>query len=162
MKWLRKEAAKVCPVHTAVMNKAIEHLVHAGVFNKEAVIADTRLGAVADSIRWDYIREFIIEDQGVELIPLAQSYFTRHQRQDEHLKPERFIALGFGKKTHGFAAVTRANDHLVIKRIEQRKALSDGIADSFQKYLDKVEACRNKAGLTALNAPQQQPPSVLD
>jgi hypothetical protein len=153
MRWLRKEAAKICPVHTAIVNKAVEHLVDTGVFSKDLVVEGTGMGAVADSIRWDYVREFIIEDQGVELIPLALAFFTRHQKQEEHLRPEKFLAQGYGKKTHGFAAVTKENDHLVIKRIEQRKALSNGVADSFQKFIDKIDARRVEEGLPSLTAP---------
>lgn len=153
MKYLRKEAAKACPIHTAVHNAAIEHLVNFGVFSKDIVIDSLNFEAVADSIRWDYIREFIEEEQKAELIPLAASFFTRHQRQEEYNNPEKFLAQGYGKKTHGFAAVTKRNDHLVIKRLEQRKAVSNGVATSFQAYLDNVDRRRVQEGLTSLRAP---------
>jgi hypothetical protein len=153
MKYLRKEAAKACPIHTAVYNSALEQLVLFGVFSKEDVIDSLNFEAVADSIRWDYIREFIEEEQHAELIPLAASFFSRHQRQEEHLNPSKFLAQGYGKKTHGFAAVTTMNDHLVIKRIEQRQAISNGVAASFQAYLENVDNRRVEEGLKSLRAP---------
>jgi hypothetical protein len=153
MKWLRKEAARACPIHTAVYNAALVELVEYGVFNKQDVIDTLNFTAVADAIRWDYIRDFIVEDQGVELIPLAMAYWTRHQRQEEYVNPEKFLAQGYGKKTHGFAAVLKQNDHLVIKRLEQRKALSNGVAKSFQTYLENVDARRVQEGLPSLTAP---------
>jgi len=153
MKWLRKEAAKACPIHNAVYNAALVELVEYGMFSKDDVIASLRFEAVADAIRWDYIREFIQEEQKAELIPLAAAFFTRHQKQEEHVNPGKFLAQGYSKKTHGFAAVTKENDHLVIKRLEQRKAISNGVAASFQSYLEHVDARRVEEGLPSLRPP---------
>jgi hypothetical protein len=153
MKYLRKEAAKACPIHTAVYTAALDALVMFGVFSKDDVIESLNFDAVADSIRWDYIREFIEEEQGVEMIPLAASFFSRHRVQEEHINPAKFLAQGYGKKTHGFAAVTTQNDHLVIKRIEQRKAITNGVAKSFQVYLEHVDNRRVAQGQPSLRAP---------
>lgn len=147
MQFLRKEVARACPIHTAVYERAVEALVLFGVFAKEDVIAALNFGAVADSIRWDYIREFIQDDQKTELIPLAENFFTRHKKVEERVNPGRFIAQGHGKKTFGYAAVTPENDHLVVKRIEQRKAMSNGVSDAFQAYLKKVNDKRIEHGL---------------
>lgn len=147
IKYLRKEAARQCPIHTAVYENAVDSLVMFGVFCKEDIINSLNFGAVADAIRWDYIREFIEEEQKCDLVPLAQTYFNRHKRQEEKVNPARFIAMGFGKKTAGFAAVTPANDHLVIERIKQRKAISNGVSESFKEYLDRLNAKRQENNL---------------
>ena len=150
MRYLRKEAARGCPVHMAVYNAALGQLVANGVFSKADVVDSLNFVAISDSIRWDYVREFIVEDQGVELIPLAQSFFNRHPKAEETVNPAKFLAQGYGKKTCGFAAVTTENDHLVIARIKQRHAISNGVADSFQRYLEKVDDRRIADGLPSL------------
>ena len=147
LKYLRKEGARQCPIHTAVYEAAVDSLVMFGVFSKEDVINSLNFGAVADAIRWDYIREFIEEEQKCDLVPLAQTYFNRHKKAEEAVNPGRFIAMGFGKKTFGFAAVTPQNDHLVIERIRQRKAISNGVSQSFKEYLDRLNARRAESNL---------------
>jgi hypothetical protein len=147
MQFLRREAARACPIHGLVYECAVKYLVEFGVFSKQEVIDELNFGAISDSVRWDYIREFIQEDQKTELIPLAENFFTRHKKAEERVNPGRFIAQGHGKKTFGYAAVTPENDHLVVRRIEQRKAISNGVADAFHTYLRKVNDKRVDQGM---------------
>jgi hypothetical protein len=141
-KWLRKDKARACPIHTAVLNKAAERLSEAGTFAKEDVLDDLNFGAVADAIRWDYIREFIEEEQGCDLVPLSEAYFTRHARRDEIGNPAKFIASGHGKKTFGYAAVIEENDHLVVATVRIRKRMANGVGKAFVNYLQAIEAKR--------------------
>jgi hypothetical protein len=147
MKYLHRKVARGCPIHTAVLETAVDQLVDFGVFSKDKVVDALNFGAIADSIRWDYIREFIQEEQGADLVPLASTYFKHHKATEERVNPARFIAQGNGKKTAGYAAVIPANDHLVIHRIKQRKAISNGVAESFHEYLDRLNAKRIDQGL---------------
>ena len=47
--WLRKDKAKACPIHTAVLSKAATRLAEDGVFAKDDVLEDLNFGAVRDS-----------------------------------------------------------------------------------------------------------------
>jgi hypothetical protein len=140
--YLRRLAALRCPIHQGIKNEASNLLAHSGCFSKEEVLKALNFEAVSDAIRWDYIREFIQDDQGCELVPLAASYFTRHPKVEEHVNPAKFLAQGHGKKTAGYAAVTGANDHLVVARISFRRAQKDGAQTAFDAYVKAVEAVR--------------------
>ena len=146
-KWLRRGKAKACPIHMAVSDEASKQLQLHGVFEKASILDDLNLSAVSDAIRWDYIREFLQDEQGCELVPLAASYFKRHKRGEEQVNPAKFIALGYGKKTMGFAAVMPENDHLVVARIKSRKAMANGVGAAFQGYLLAVETKREALAL---------------
>lgn len=134
-KWLRREKARVCPIHQAVLDESARQLSHEGVFSKDEVLDALNFEAVAEAIRWDYIRAFLEEEQGCELVPLAAAYFKRHSREAEITKPEKFLATGHGKKTAGYGAVIEKNDHLVISRIKYRKRLANGVGEAFTNYV---------------------------
>jgi hypothetical protein len=140
--YLRRAAAVACPIHRMIKDEAIQRLAHSGIFNKEEVLLALRFQAVSDSIRWDYIREFIQEDQGCELVPLAASYFTRHPRAEEHVNTGKFLAQGHGKKTAGYASVIQATDHLVVARIQYRESRKNGVVEKFAAYKKAVEKRR--------------------
>jgi hypothetical protein len=140
--YLRRMAALRCPIHQAIKDEASRRLAHSGVYSKEEVLEALSFEAIGDAIRWDYVREFIQEDQGCELMPLAQSYFTRHPKAEEHVNPAKFLAQGHGKKTAGYAAVTGANDHLVVARISFRRAQKNGVQTAFDAYVKAVETRR--------------------
>ena len=91
-KFVRRETVRKCAIHQTIMERASEDLEHSGAFNKEEILETLGLIVMADSVRWDYIREFLQEDQGCELVPVAASYFKRHKRDEELTSPERFIA----------------------------------------------------------------------
>lgn len=146
-KYLRREKARECPIHMMVTDEAAKHLELHGVFEKQSILDDLNLAAMTDAIRWDYVREFLEEEQGCELVPLAASYFKRHKKEEERVNPQRFIALGHGKKTMGFAAVVPEHDHLVVARLQHRKSMANGVGEAFRKYLVAVEQKRAVSGL---------------
>ena len=82
-KFVRRETVRKCAIHQTIMERASEDLEHSGAFNKEEILETLGLIVMADSVRWDYIREFLQEDQGCELVPVAASYFKRHKRDEE-------------------------------------------------------------------------------
>jgi hypothetical protein len=144
IKYLRKEVARECPVHMAVLETASRLLSENGYFSKEDVIEETRYAAIEDSIRWDYIVDFLTQEQGVELIPMAPRFFKRHQIQERLVSPEKFIAGGHGKKTAGYCSITQNNGVFAIKILKNRKALTNGVGKAYIAFLD---ACRAKAQL---------------
>lgn len=146
-KWLRRDAAKACPVHMAVTDEAAKKLELHGVYEKDEVLRELNLSAMVDAIRWDYIREFLQDEQGCELVPLSAAYFKRHKTSEELVNPQKFIATGYGKKTCGFAAVIPENDHLVVARIKTRRAMANGAGRAFVGYCEAVEAKRVREGL---------------
>lgn len=148
--FLRREKARQCPVHTAVLAEAIDRLTKFGVFSKIEVLDVLNFEAIEDAIRWDYIRDFVQEEQGAQLVPLAEAYFKRHKKAEEHADPAKFIAQGHGKKTYGYASVRPDTDHLVIRRIEQRRANANGVEKCFRQYVKAVNDKRVQQGLTSL------------
>jgi len=142
-KWLRREQAKACPFHKAILEESAARLAHAGDFKKDEVLKALNFMTIQDAIRWDYIREFLEEAQKCELVPVSLAYFKRHKREEEFLNPERFIAIGHGKKTQGYAAVIPENDHLVVRRIKYRKMMVNGTAEAFKRYVETTERVRS-------------------
>jgi hypothetical protein len=138
-KFLRREAAIECPVHTLIRAKAAEFLELRGAFSREEVLEATRLQAMAESIRWDYVREFIEKEQGCELIPVSALFFKSPHSKDRKdspikIKPEKYLALGNGKRTAGYAV------RLPLRRLEQRRGLTNGVGRAFTKFVDEVRA----------------------
>lgn len=141
-KFLRREAAIKCPIHRYVKKAAYKKLQLHGVFEKDEILEELDFKAVSDSIRWDYIREFIQEEYECELVPLASTYFKRHSRAQEIANPSRFIAGGHGKKTAGYAAVEPQNDHLVVAKLKIKHAISQGVSSACRTFTDKIETKR--------------------
>lgn len=154
-KFIRRETVRKCAIHQSIMEQASEDLEHTGAFDKDDILETLGLKVMEDSVRWDYIRDFIQEDQGCELVPVAASYFKRHKRDEELTSPERFIASGHGKKTAGFVSVTLQNDHLIVHRILQRQRMANGAGTKFREYAEAVQDRR-----IALGAPPT-PPQLL-
>jgi len=146
-KYIRREAVRACAIHQSVMDRAADDLEKSGAFRKEDVIDALGLRVMEDSIRWDYIRDFLQEDQGCELVPVAKSYFKAHLKIDEQANPEKFIATGYGKKTAGFISVIAKNDHLTVRRLQQRQALANGVGKAFRNYAEAVQEKRITLGV---------------
>jgi hypothetical protein len=155
-KFVRRETVRKCAIHQSIMERASEDLEHAGAFNKEDILETLSLKVMEDSVRWDYIRDFLQDDQGCELVPVAASYFKRHKRDEELTSPERFIASGYGKKTAGFVSVSLENDHLVVCRVKQRQKMANGAGKKFREYAEAVQSRR-----VSLGAPET-PLQVVD
>ena len=125
--------ARSCKVHKAVYDAAVTRLQSHGAFSRKEVLADTDYEGVADSVRWDYIVEFICADYGIEMVSLSDNYFKRHRRLEEQVNPAKYLALGHGKKTAGYGIVTMAHAHLVIKQLSHRQKVVDGAADALEE-----------------------------
>jgi hypothetical protein len=158
-KFLRREKARKCPVHTAVGEKAIDYLVKAGAFCRQTVLDELDLDSMSDSIRWDYVREFIEEDQGCELIPVSALFFKAPWSKDRKespmdVKPEKYLASGHGKRTAGYASVTPdAHAKLVLKRLEQKRGLTNGVGRAFTGFVDALRLRGSAEVQAALPAP---------
>lgn len=145
-KFLRRETAKKCPIHKAVLQKARDHLVEkGGWFSKEEIIEELLFGAIEDAIRWDYIADFIREEDGVELIPMAERFFKRSKSEYRINSPEKFMAMGHGKKTAGYALLSVDGGVYALKSLKVKRTLSNGVGAAFQRF---AEACHAQAGLT--------------
>lgn len=146
-KFLRREVARACPVHTAVLATAVDDLSKFGAFSKTDILQRLLLTAMEDSIRWDYIRGFIEAEHGETLMALAAAYFKRHKAHEEKINPAKFMALGHGKKTEGFAVVSETNGHFALRLLENKRTLKNGVARAFDDYVAAVTA---KTGLADL------------
>jgi protein involved in sex pheromone biosynthesis len=153
-KFLRREKARGCPVHQVVLETAGAMLELHGVFSKEEVLEDTKMAAMGDAIRWDYVIEWLRDEQGVELVPVREAFFKRHSRERLERMPEKFLAAGHGVRTAGWASVSHGpNAPLVVKRLEQRKAMANGTGKKFHEFVASV---RNHASNQVLDHPKYQ------
>jgi hypothetical protein len=149
-KRLRRDAARACPVHKAVYDEAVRRLIAHDQFSFNEVLEATRLTAMAEAIRWDYIREFILEDHDLrDLIPLSQAYYERHKRESELANPGKYVAWGgANREAVGYASATEDNRHLVVARLQQRRSVLNGSIKRFQGCVDEA---RNKLGHDVLD-----------
>jgi len=169
-KGLRRDKAILNKVYIDIKNKCMEYLNDKRMFKKQWILKDLSMEVFADSIRWDYIAEWIEKDGDCELAPLAEAFFKSRTIKDERQKllpigsedskalsresiaekvPGKFVASGHGKKTVGYASVTFANGALHLERLKTRKALSIGLtksADKLQCQIDRQRAPLNAAG----------------
>jgi len=146
-KYLRKEKARACPVHMAIMDECAKQLNLHGVFEKSEILSNLSLDAMVDAVRWDYVREFLEDELGCEMVPLASAYFKRHKKSEEQVNPQKFIAMGHGKKTTGYATVTQGNDHLFVCRVEAKRAMANGVGRAFEAYLEQISQKRAQLGI---------------
>ena len=149
-KFIKTVTARKCAIHKMILEESGRRLVEDGYFNKAAVIDHLGLGAVEQSIRWDYIVQFISEENGdyaIELVPLAQRFFSDPKRVRDATQVTslgRYIAGGHGKKTAGYASVTFEGGRLAVIRAQRYKSLSNGTSKALNEYIGAVLKNRDK------------------
>lgn len=143
-KWLRMTQAQKSPVYIAIKDTMTDRLSVAGYFEKTEVLEATGFATVADSIRWDYLRQMIENEHHTELIPLSAQFFQktllidgkrRHlggtrRREYELLFPEKFVASGHGKRTAGFAIASQENGHFLVRVLYRKQGQARGMVKS--------------------------------
>ena len=139
-KWMRKTSALKCKVHQAIVDEAIAQLELQQVFSKQQVLEKTGYEMISDSIRWDYIREFVEDRTKLELVPVSAKFFAyrEHKKAIAESAMQRLIASGYGKKTAGYASTRCLNGALAKKRLEQKKAVTEGNIESYKAFTGKL------------------------
>jgi len=149
MKWLRKEKARLCPIHQAVLEATLDELHSHGYFHKQEVLEQLSFEAVAEAIRWDYISEFIRDDLSEEIVPLAQAFWTG-TKADKAAKrkitpelrkknPGAYLAMGHGKRTAGYALVSVDDHRLAVKHLAFKRSLANGVGTSFRDFATELQ-----------------------
>ncbi len=142
--FLSRKSALRCPIHQAVKEEAVKRLEATGAFSKQEVLGHLSYEAMADSVRWEYVREFIEDDQGCELIPLSELYFRPDRSADRKAnpmdkKPEKYLASGHGKRTAGYGSVrSDENSQLVFCRLKQRQSQASGSVKATERMKRKA------------------------
>jgi len=144
MKYLRKEDAKNCELHRAIRIKCLDDLTSVGAFHKNEVLEELGYMTVSDSIRWDYIKEFIerpnpLKKDECELIPVNERFFhwrrnraerrdgvTTKQSEARETLPEKLIAGGNGRRTAGYVLAGNSYPSITITKLKLRYAMADG------------------------------------
>jgi hypothetical protein len=164
MSYLLYEKAKASAAYIALVATAVNSLTTKGSFSRvEVMAANPQYAVFEDAVNWKYVVRMIEEQEKVTLIPLAASYFKRHARIDEKSFPERFAAVGYGKKTAGYALATLQYGHFVVYLLEHKRKRADGVA----KAVNKSYAAAAGAGIAVTGQPyklpvqQQTPPTAL-
>jgi len=148
-KYLRRDVAEASKIYQDIKNRAIGHLKKTGAFRKDHVVDELDLIPFADSIRWDYVRDMIRgEAEGLDVIPMADSYFRSRVKVDDAMVrntselqqslPERFIAMGHGKKTAGYALVEPRNGHFIVVVARNKFARATGVKASAERFTSKA------------------------
>lgn len=179
-KFIKKVTAQRCPVHQAILEQCGKKLVEKGYFSKAEIIEETKMQAVENAIRWDYIVDFLGDPDGghgFQVLPLAQKFFssTRAERAraagevDSTGRPVNFgqyLAGGHTRKTAGYARLSLDGGLFALKRAQNYKGMSNGIGKAWSAY---VEKCRQeqdslrqdvKEALDKLGTPQETAPPV--
>ena len=107
-----------------------------GHFCKADVLDKLDYALMKESIRWDWVRAIIEDEQATKLIPLAPRFFKRHSRHDETTMPEKFIAGGNGRGAAGFANVAKQNGHLVFSALIRKQKVASGFSQAARKFLE--------------------------
>jgi hypothetical protein len=147
MKRVLKRNVRNCPIHKAVLEACGKRLVEFGYFNKADILEDLSFSAIEDSLRWDWIAEFLSEKNGdyaIELVPLAQRFFKDPKRKrdaTEITSLGRYLAGGHGKRTAGYASIDFEGGRFAVVRADRFKSLSNGQSAAFSNY---VSACLEK------------------
>jgi len=149
IKFLRKATAKKCPIHKVVLDSVQDALVEVGYFSKDEILEGLDFTAVSESIRWDYIREFIQSDLDIELVPVVSRFFkayvkdasgNRVKTSDERkIRPEKYLAQGNGKKTAGYCNITLDEGTLAVRRLAQKKAMTNGVGTAYLHFVKKLQ-----------------------
>ena len=151
-KFIKKVTAQRCPIHQAILEECGKQLVEKGYFSKANVIEKLRFQAIEDSVRWDYIADFLAEPElghGFEVVPLAQKFFTSTKADrakaaketDSKGRPVNFgqyLAGGHGKKTAGYARVAFEGGLLALKRAQNYAGLRNGVGVAFESFRQAV------------------------
>lgn len=151
-KFIKKSTARRCPIHQSILEECGKSLAEKGYFNKKTVIDSLNYQAVEESVRWDYLSDFLSDpsgDHSIELVPLAQKFFssTRAERLRDSegvdakgnlLNLGPYLAGGHGKKTAGYASVTFEGGLLALKRAQRFRGQSNGVGRAFNAYREAV------------------------
>jgi hypothetical protein len=144
MKYAKREEIRKCAVHQAIYKACAERLQSSGYFSFDDVMDDAGFhGIEQGAVRFDYIRDWLQEDAGCELVPLSREWFMSKRARTANgipppeIAPERYIAGG-RKRTCGFANVTHCNGRLAIHRLEWKRAVAAGTARAANQYAGQL------------------------
>jgi len=139
--YARREKIRLCAIHRALHQAGITRLGADGFFALDEVMEDAAFhGISTNSIRWDYLREWWQEDVGCELVPLAKEWFLSVKARKAkgipppEIAPQKYVAIGNGKATVGFANVTLCEGKLAIRKFQQKVAVANGAQNAVDKY----------------------------
>lgn len=166
--YLRREKAKQSKVYQEILNACDGALIATGAFQKDEILTMTGYDAIAKSMRWDYIAEFLQADFGYSLIAVAQSFFDdkvwkKKADSIDHVLAGRYTATGHGKRTAGYALAMLHGGRLLLYRTEVDAAAAKGKVASIKNRVRKNIGHASidhqvRDGLTALTgvkAPKQ-------
>jgi hypothetical protein len=146
---LRFATAQKSPIYTALAKAAIARLTEFNRCSKEQMLKDANLGVLdADvAIHWEHVTHMVEAQMGVELMPMAASFFAKHKKEEEVQKPQRYMAQGAGKRTAGWAIVTEENGHFVVRKIAYKRNQTAGAAEA----TNRTFLAAQQAGVTKLS-----------
>lgn len=139
-KFLRFETALKSAHYRTIVDEIVDCLAARGFFQKDAVLETTGYDCMADAIRWDYIVRMLDELHNVHLIPMNAAFFKRTSEKLKREHPVRFIAGGgHGKSTAGYCQATQENGHFVLKRLEMKEQIAEGVEASVTRTRKLIE-----------------------
>lgn len=127
MKYTRKLAARQCEIHSKIYYMAFDFLCDQDFYSEDKIVEKLELKIFQNAIRWDYIGEFLKEDMGEDLIPIVASFFKEIEKDKEkaiiqfNKDPGKYIAVGNGKKTKGYARICSKTGALAEHRMNHKK-----------------------------------------
>lgn len=155
-RWMRKDEALNSAPYQALIKEGTALLKTQGYFSKDQVLEGSGMVTVGDSIRWDYLREFLEDASGVHLLCVSRGFFDKYvvDRKGKKVKrngkplttaehrrenPGHYLALGHGKKTFGFALMKTDGGVLAIKVLGVKNKIANGTRVAADNYKAEVK-----------------------
>lgn len=129
-RFFKKNAAK-CAIHQAVVSVMHDQLINTGACSKQEALDLSGFEFAEEYVRWDYVREFVQDQLGEEIIPVAARFWKMTEKARREF-PERALASGYGKKTAGFALVSWSPE-IAQKMLEHKERVRKGLTKSANK-----------------------------
>jgi hypothetical protein len=137
---------------------ALQSVVDFGYFRISAVIREAKLAVSRGVILWKRIVKKIEKDLGVRLIPVGQSFFVGHSRNQAVMligdnAPERHLATG-RREVAGYVSCGMVEAGSVV---EEKAVRLDKIGDGFRRSAgdarDRQQRGKEAEPLSLLEAP---------
>jgi len=139
--YARREKVRLCVIHQALHQAGLTRFGADGFFAHDDVMDDAGFHGISkDSIRWDYLREWWQEVVGFELVPLSKEWFMSVRARKAkgipppEIAPQKYVAIGNGKATVGYASVALCEGKLAICKFQQKVAVATGTQNAVEKY----------------------------
>ena len=144
-----------CPLHNQLIDEAIRSITNYAVFSIDHLVKICNFGAIAGSIKWNYIKEAVEDQTGTTLIPVVKKLFRGKVKitvmtpkgtkmtkfigiqEDVTNHPGKYLAGGNYRDTAGFTTIT-FNPALTIAKSKTLVSQTKGQENGARTFITAV------------------------